>query len=304
MTHLIRSLPQPGDPQYAHIRVQDHAREDQEALGLPQLDSLAVGTHSFAILSDHGLMGLAPMVRLELWGGIPPAPEAGEESAGEAVLPVRASGDFPEGAVVLHSLGGGPYGAAFPLAGPGTYRARVLRRRGSSFRVQLWRSRASSQEPSGTAPMAFPVRHVLTAVRVAGHRLDVCDGARPGLGRPGPPQPGRPGTADGAFSVWSAESEHTTLARLQLLSGEPSATQPPLQTGGECTITVVEGASGQASVVVVGSDGLRSDALVLGEPGAYQVRVERDTVMDYRPAGYGDDGREIVHIAIWPKRHS
>ncbi|WP_371681010.1 hypothetical protein [Streptomyces sp. NBC_01276] len=300
MTHLIRSLPQSGDPQYAHIRVQDHACEGEENLGHPQLDSLAVGAHSFAVLSDHGLMGFAPMVRLELWGGQPPAPADGEENAGEANLQVRASQDYPEGAVILRTLAGGPYGAAFPLAGPGNYQARVLRRTGVSFRIQLWRSRVTAQGPSRTAAMALPVRHLLAAARVAGHRLEVLNGARPGLARPGLPEPSRPGTADGGFSVWSSRPEHTALARLQLLSGEPSATQPPLEAGGECVITVVEGSSGEGTVVVVGPEGRFSDPLVLGEPGTYQVRIERDTAMAYRPQGFGDDGHEIIHIAIWP----
>ncbi|MEV4191027.1 hypothetical protein [Streptomyces toxytricini] len=151
MSALIRGQAVPGNPLYAHIRVQDSALEGEEVLDTPSKDALTAGEASVAIWSPNGTMGFEPLVSLELWNGEPPPAGPSEAAAGEADLLVRSTDECPQGAVTLHALTLSPYGPLFPLDGAGTYRVRVLRRDGEGFRVQMWHRHSTSARPGRAA---------------------------------------------------------------------------------------------------------------------------------------------------------
>lgn len=276
MSSLLKAVEVTGNALYAHIRVQDHAFQfEQEDLAEPA--PLAFGRHSFAISSADSEMGFSPLVRMELWGGPPPASGPGEVADGESDFAVRPSAEYPGGALVLTALTMLPYGPAFPLAGGGNYRVRVLRARGAGFRIQVWRQ-AVSTAPRGTVRAAKELRHLLVPVRIAGGSFQLRDSDRPTM----------------AVRLRSAVAEHVALVRLALWDCPPPEPSGDLTLTGERDLEV----AGGGVVEAVPSPRRVPERFTLEGPGSYRVRVlsEPHQWVD----GYGTDGRETLHVQLWP----
>ncbi|MEV6682164.1 hypothetical protein AB0N09_35685 [Streptomyces erythrochromogenes] len=136
MSNLVHAVETAGQPQYGVILLHDAAFPVEENLMVPDGAEIAAGRYSLTIRAAR--VGWHSTVRMELWGGPPPAEESGW-SVAEATLPVRAGEEGPA-ALVLHALTLGEYGDRLELPAPGSYRVRALTRPDEA-RIQVWRSK-------------------------------------------------------------------------------------------------------------------------------------------------------------------